>query len=285
MADTNFIDNDQSLSNRIVAAWLNVVNKLAYWGRSPNFATTTGAANAQVLTLAAGSLYTAGSEADGDTFSFKAGFTNSGAATLQVLPSGGANTAVALQLNGVALTGGEIISGQTYSVTRKGSTWQLSSLAGTAFGTTLLQAASAAAARTLLGLASMAVQAANAVAITGGTISGVAITGSTMPVGLISKSEDFILTLAEADGGVLHPAADTNNRTFTIPANDTVPYGVGTTLTFVNEVNTVTIAITSDTLVLAGAGSTGSRTLAANGMATALKITSTKWMISGAGLS
>jgi len=47
----------------------------------------------------------------------------------------------------------------------------------------------------------------------------------------------------------------------------------------------ITIAITSDTLVLAGAGTTGSRTLAANGVATAIKMTSTRWMISGTNLT
>jgi hypothetical protein len=36
---------------------------------------------------------------------------------------------------------------------------------------------------------------------------------------------------------------------------------------------------------LAGAGTTGSRTLAANGVATAIKITSTEWIISGTGLT
>lgn len=57
-------------------------------------------------------------------------------------------------------------------------------------------------------------------------------------------------------------------------------YPIGTTITFVNQINTVTIAITSDTMTLAGAGTTGSRTLAANGIATALKIASTSWIIS-----
>jgi hypothetical protein len=47
----------------------------------------------------------------------------------------------------------------------------------------------------------------------------------------------------------------------------------------------MTIAITSDTLVLAGAGTTGSRTLAASGIATAVKMTSTRWMINGTGLT
>ena len=47
----------------------------------------------------------------------------------------------------------------------------------------------------------------------------------------------------------------------------------------------LTIGITTDTLRMVGTGTTGSRTLAANGMATLLKITSTEWLISGAGLT
>jgi hypothetical protein len=66
-----------------------------------------------------------------------------------------------------------------------------------------------------------------------------------------------------------------------------VAYPIGTAITFVNDLGAgvITIAITTDTLLLAGVGSTGSRTLAAAGVATALKITSTAWIISGAGLS
>ncbi|HET9574537.1 MAG TPA: hypothetical protein VFP29_12515, partial [Methyloceanibacter sp.] len=51
------------------------------------------------------------------------------------------------------------------------------------------------------------------------------------------------------------------------------------------EISRRCIAITSDTMRLAGAGTTGSRTLAANGVATALKVTSTEWIISGTALS
>ena len=47
----------------------------------------------------------------------------------------------------------------------------------------------------------------------------------------------------------------------------------------------ITIAITSDTLILAGAGTTGSRTLAASGIATAYKMISTRWIITGTGLT
>jgi hypothetical protein len=66
-----------------------------------------------------------------------------------------------------------------------------------------------------------------------------------------------------------------------------VAFPVGTAITFVNQASAgvMTIAITTDTMRLAGAGTTGSRSLAANGVATALKVTSTEWIISGSGLT
>jgi len=100
-----------------------------------------------------------------------------------------------------------------------------------------------------------------------------------------SQSAAYTTTITDIGKQILHPNADNNARTFTIAANASVAYPVGTCITFINEINTVTIAINSDTLVLAGAGTTGSRTLAANGIATAIKITSTKWIISGTGLT
>lgn len=101
-----------------------------------------------------------------------------------------------------------------------------------------------------------------------------------------SKSAAYTTVLADSGRHVFHPAADTNARTFTIDSNANVPYPVGTVLTFVNETSqNVTIAITSDTLTLAGTTTTGSRTLGQNGVATALKVTTTKWIISGSGLT
>lgn len=100
-----------------------------------------------------------------------------------------------------------------------------------------------------------------------------------------SQSTAYTTVLADAQKHILHPTADNNARTFTIAANSSVAYPIGTCITFVNQINTVTIAITSDTLVFAGTGGTGSRTLAASGVATALKIASTTWIISGTGLS
>jgi hypothetical protein len=100
-----------------------------------------------------------------------------------------------------------------------------------------------------------------------------------------SQSAAYTTVLADSGKHILHPIADNNPRTFTIDSNANVAYAVGTAITFVNLINTVTIAITSDTMYLAGAGTTGSRTLAAYGTATAVKVATTTWIISGSGLT
>jgi hypothetical protein len=100
-----------------------------------------------------------------------------------------------------------------------------------------------------------------------------------------SQSADYTLVLADSGKTILHPVADDNPRTFTIPANASVAYPVGTVISFVNLQNTVTIAITTDTMYLANDGATGSRTLAEYGMASAMKVASTTWIISGNGLT
>ena len=102
-----------------------------------------------------------------------------------------------------------------------------------------------------------------------------------------SQSTAYTLVLADSGKHILHPSADTTARTFTIPANSSVAYPIGTAITFINQngAGVVTISITTDTMRLSPAGTTGSRTLAANGSATCIKITSTEWIISGSGLT
>ena len=101
-----------------------------------------------------------------------------------------------------------------------------------------------------------------------------------------SNSADYTLVAADAGKHILHPSSDANARTFTIPANASVAFPVGTTVTFVNQTSqVVSIAITSDTLTLANSTTTGTRSLAQNGVATAIKVASTSWIISGAGLT
>jgi hypothetical protein len=121
-------------------------------------------------------------------------------------------------------------------------------------------------------------------------IASTAFVQAAIPTGNIpqnSQSAAYTTVLADAEKHIFHPSADTTARTWTIDSNANVAYPIGTAITFVNQnaAGAITIAITSDTMRLAGAGTTGSRTLAANGVATALKVTSTEWIISGTGLT
>jgi hypothetical protein len=122
-----------------------------------------------------------------------------------------------------------------------------------------------------------------------GTLSGCTVDGTdavgfrNTPVN--SQSAAYETVLADSGKTILHPVADDNARIFTIPANSSVAYPVGTVISFVNLQNTVTIVITTDTMYLANDGDTGDRTLAEYGMASAMKVASTTWIISGSGLT
>jgi hypothetical protein len=100
-----------------------------------------------------------------------------------------------------------------------------------------------------------------------------------------AQTGNYTLVLADSSKSIYHDVA-APVATYTIPDNGSVGYALGTQVTFINmSTNAVTIAITTDTLYLAGTGTTGSRTLAQYGIATATKMTSTTWIISGSGLT
>jgi hypothetical protein len=105
-------------------------------------------------------------------------------------------------------------------------------------------------------------------------------------LGLPQSTTATSATLAIGDAGK-HIYVTTASQTITIPANGTVAYPIGTTITFIAgpSATTVSIAITTDTMRLAGGALTGTRTLAANGMATAVKVAATTWYINGVGLT
>jgi len=192
-------------------------------------------------------------------------------------------------------------------VIEDGNNWEIGTGTYTASGTTLSRTVSEStnsdAAINLSGSATVFITAASsdivqlalAQTLTNKTIAGNSNTltvDGTDAVGfriIPQNSQSTAYTLVAQDSGkhILHPSADTTARTFTIPANSSVAFPVGTAITFVNQngAGVVTIAITTDTMRLAGDGSTGSRTLAANGIATCLKVTSTEWIISGTGLT
>jgi hypothetical protein len=104
-----------------------------------------------------------------------------------------------------------------------------------------------------------------------------------MPINSQSGGGTYTLVWADA-GKYIYSTGSTN---FSIPNAATTNFPLGTVFTFVaNPTCTIAVAAT-DTLYLAGSGfaTTGTRTLATGGIATAIKITSTGWLISGTGLS
>lgn len=104
-----------------------------------------------------------------------------------------------------------------------------------------------------------------------------------LPQNIQSGNYGLVLT----DSGKNVHYASGSGHTYTIPANGSVAFPIGTAITITNvSGNNLTIAITTDTMSLAGAGTTGSRTLNGNGgMATIFKYASTAWLISGTGVS
>jgi hypothetical protein len=123
---------------------------------------------------------------------------------------------------------------------------------------------------------------------TSGTLSNCTVDG-TDSVGfrnIPQNAQTGNYTLVLSDAGKHIYRGSGTSATWTIPANSSVAYPIGTALTFINFSSTsVSIAITSDTMYLSSAGTTGTRTLANYGSATAVKIASTDWIISGSGLT
>jgi hypothetical protein len=98
-----------------------------------------------------------------------------------------------------------------------------------------------------------------------------------MPVN--SQSGSTYAVVASDLGKVIYFSA---TCTATVPAS--LP--IGSSIAFVAGTGaTVTIAQASDSMYLGGTGTTGSRTLAAFGMATAIKMAATVWFINGTGLT
>ena len=119
---------------------------------------------------------------------------------------------------------------------------------------------------------------------TAATVDSVNVVGY-MGIPQNSQNGNYNIVIGDAGKHIYHPAGQAA-ATYTIPANSNVAFTTGTAITIVNgSANNVSIAITTDTMTLANSATTGTRTLTANGVATCVKVTSTSWIISGAGLS
>jgi hypothetical protein len=102
-----------------------------------------------------------------------------------------------------------------------------------------------------------------------------------------ARSSAYITLITDNGKHLYHPSSDTTARSFTLPANSVVAYPLGAAITFVNDVGAgvLTIELVADTLVWADNGAIGSRFMVGPGVATAIKVGTTRWIISGAGLS
>jgi hypothetical protein len=105
-----------------------------------------------------------------------------------------------------------------------------------------------------------------------------------VPQGTARNAQNADYTLTAFDAGKLIYHSSSSPHTWTIPSNASVAFPLGTEITLSNEGSgAVTVAITSDTL--RWQSSTGSRTLAQNGLAKIIKLSDTVWRITGEGIS
>jgi hypothetical protein len=128
---------------------------------------------------------------------------------------------------------------------------------------------------------------------TSGTLSNCTVDG-TNAVGFLNipqnaQAGSYTLVLADSGKHIYHALGD-GAATYTIPAASSVAFPLGTAITFVNlSATSISIAITTDTMYLSSAGTTGTRTLAQYGSATAVKVSGVSssgiWVISGSALT
>src|SRR5688572_12898015 len=69
------------------------------------------------------------------------------------------------------------------------------------------------------------------------------------------KTSNYTLVSTDAQKHIFHPSSDTTARTWTIPSNEDVSFPIGTAITFINQnsAGVITIAISLNTMRLAGA--------------------------------
>lgn len=104
-----------------------------------------------------------------------------------------------------------------------------------------------------------------------------------------TQNANYTLTLADAGKHIYRSPSDTPIRSWTIPTNASVPFPIGTAITFINNSPSLSVSIWPSSvavdLIWSPNGATGNRTLGAYAVATAIKVDTDTWMISGTGVS
>jgi hypothetical protein len=185
--------------------------------------------------------------------------------------------------NAVSITGGTIGSGVTFNGNTTGTASNVTGVVAVANGGTGSNLA--ANARTNLGAAASGANTditaldQSTLVVANGTIAATSMGFRGAPQNAQTASYGLVL----ADNGK-HISITTGG--VTVPANSAAAFPIGATVVIYNNSGaSQTIAITTDTMRQAGTTNTGSRTLANYGLATVLKVNTTEWVISGAGLS
>ena len=102
--------------------------------------------------------------------------------------------------------------------------------------------------------------------------------GPSTPMPVIAEATSWTPSLDDANKIIV--LDDATTITVTIPANASMPYPIGTVLTFVSMGTTdIDVAITSDTLVYDSTNLTA--TINAGGSASAIKVSATEWKLDG----
>lgn len=183
----------------------------------------------------------------------------------------------------VSITGGVIGSGVVFNGSITGTASNVTGTVAVANGGT--GATAAAAARSNLGAAAAGANTditsleQDVAIVATGTIGATSIGYRGAPQNAQTGAYGLVL----ADNGK-HISITTGG--VTIPSNASQPFPIGATVViFNNSGSSQSISITSDTLRQAGTTNTGTRTLAGYGLATAIKVDTTLWVITGAGIS
>ena len=122
-------------------------------------------------------------------------------------------------------------------------------------------------------------------ALTTGAIGNLPLVREIGTRGIAQNIQDAAYQFALTDSGGHVYKDSATGRTWTIPANGTTAFPIGTAITLINGVGVgdISLVITTDTLRRGdGVAGTGTRTIKPNSVATIIKTKSTEWMISGA---
>jgi hypothetical protein len=121
-----------------------------------------------------------------------------------------------------------------------------------------------------------------------GTLSSCTVNG-TDSVGYLNipqnaQTGNYTTVLSDAGKHIYH-AVGAGSATYSIPANGSVAYPIGTVIAFVNLSSTAISIANSDTMYWGYFGTTGTRTLGQYGVANAMKVAGTTWVITGTALT